>query len=74
CKICEEIFKNHSLFNRHAKAIHNCKFLCTFCSQSFSQKRSKREHMRLVHVFTCQICEKNLRSENGLRKHLETQH
>jgi hypothetical protein len=74
CKLCETMFNTHSQFNTHAKALHNCAFLCTFCSQIFSQKQLKKEHARREHVFNCQVCGKNLHSEKGLMKHHKIKH
>ncbi|GBB83560.1 hypothetical protein RclHR1_10260003 [Rhizophagus clarus] len=73
CKICDYIFNSHSQFNKHAKASHNVGFMCSLCSQIFPQKSLKKEHSRCNHFFTCQICGKVLRSEDGLKYH-ETIH
>ncbi|RIA91899.1 hypothetical protein C1645_766431 [Glomus cerebriforme] len=74
CKICKKIFDTHKQFNRHANHLHDCKYLCPFCSQIFSQKELKRDHIKWDHVVSCQVCGKKLRSETGLKKHLEAKH
>lgn len=77
CQICSKIFTSTYYLREHMKT-HDGKpgIPCPICQRPFSEKSNLIRHLRRVHSSmgqqSCPICNKQLTSMVGLRKHLYT--
>lgn len=82
CEVCGKVMQSDSL--RQHKSIHDessRKFGCDLCGKKFRKKGPTAEHV-LTHIpkelreklYKCQICFKESKSENYLRRHIRTCH
>ncbi|XP_053375518.1 zinc finger and BTB domain-containing protein 24-like isoform X2 [Mercenaria mercenaria] len=77
CQICGQSFKSYHTMRRHVFA-HKYKdrFKCDLCPYTTAMRNSFNQHMikHKQRTHKCQICEKNLRSERSLSKHIQNRH
>ena len=79
CPFVASLNKSSTSLTSHVKRYHKeeCRFRCSQCDEKFLQKRSLDRHENLAHGnggFPCEICERNLCSEQALKKHLDRIH
>ncbi|RIA99333.1 hypothetical protein C1645_800695 [Glomus cerebriforme] len=57
---------------RHAQSSHDYSLTCPECSQVFSQKALRKQHIKKK--YACQFCNKRVKGEGGLISHCKAKH
>ena len=70
---------NFKRLDKHMKCVHDQtdeEVNCEFCSKSFTNNKSKYNHVMKVHKnrFACTMCPKEYKSRDSLQKHVENVH
>lgn len=77
CKQCDKGFTTPAFLNTHIKEIHEHKFSCKFCSQTFGHRTGLSRH-ELRHFghkpFKCNLCDYAGVTSSLLKRHNMTQH
>ena len=74
CNLCEKAFYRKACLEKHQRLHDGLKpYTCDECGMRFSQRASKRAHVRNVHLkirrFKCKYCGKAFAEKTGLRSH-----
>ncbi|CAG7721794.1 unnamed protein product [Allacma fusca] len=76
CLICDETLPRHRK-TRHMRFHNNQRYECSKCSNSYTRKRSLRDHMS-VHEksmkYTCETCDMRFNWKASLYKHIKRKH
>ena len=77
CKVCDGYFVSQYELNKHNSIVHNKKFDCEHCGQTFSASSNKSKHIKRIHLqrpVACNICKKIFMSKANLYDHCRGMH
>ena len=82
CGLCREVFPNVDTWKNHMKYVHNNKYKCEICQETFNIFRLLKLHTNKFHKksqpkpddVTCDLCGKIFLREEGLKIHILSAH
>ena len=78
CNICDKLFEQQFVLNRHNKYVHEKPHKCDLCDKKFGDSTKLKDHIDSFHVglkkHQCKLCERSFGYRQHLSNHVRNYH